>query len=65
MKYCLVGVDGNAYAVMGYVQRAMREQGYTKEDCDAYFKRATSGNYDNLLCESVAMIDACNERAGD
>lgn len=26
-KYSLVGIDGNAFAVMGYVQRALRNEG--------------------------------------
>ena len=65
MKYCLVGVDGNAFAVMGYVVRAMKEVGYCKQEIDDYLTRAKSSDYDNLLCESMAMIDKCNERAGD
>ena len=35
-KYDLVGVDGNAYSIMGYVTRAMRMEGRTKEDIEAY-----------------------------
>mgnify|MGYP003302305530 CR=1 FL=1 len=61
-KYDLVGVDGNAFSVMGYVQRAMRESGFSKKEIDKYFAEATSGNYDNLLCVSVEMIDKCNEK---
>lgn len=41
-KYTLVGVDGNAFAVMGYVQNAMRKSGFSKEEISAYLKRATS-----------------------
>ena len=65
MKYDLVGIDGNAFSVMGYVDKAMFEQGFTKAERTAYQKRAMSGDYDNLLCESVQMIDMCNEIAGD
>lgn len=59
-KYDLVGVDGNAYSIMGYVTRAMRMEGRAKEDIDAYLTLAKSGNYDNLLAVSFAMIDDLN-----
>ena len=61
-KYSLIGVDGNAFGIMGYVQRCMRETGFTKEEFDEYFKKATSSNYPNLMRVSVEMIDKCNER---
>ena len=62
-KYCLVGVDGNACAVMGYVFKAMRETGFTKDEITAYHQEAMSGDYNNLLCVSKEYIDKCNERA--
>ena len=64
MKYDLVGINGNAWCVMAYVDKAMFEQGFTKAERMDYQKRAMSGDYDNLLCESVQMIDKCNEIAG-
>ena len=65
MKYCLVGVDGNAYAVMGYVKNAMKEQGFTEEEIKEYLESAKSSDYNNLLCVSMDYVDKCNERAGD
>lgn len=59
-KYNLVGVDGNAYSIMGYVMRAMRIEGRTEKDINAYLTLAKSGNYDNLLAVSFAMIDDLN-----
>lgn len=61
-KYSLVGVDGNAFCVMGYVQDAMRKCGYSKEEIDAYIADATSGDYNNLLAVSCDMVNRCNER---
>ena len=61
-RYSLVGVDGNAYAVMGYVVRAMRETGFSQEEIKAYQADAQSDDYDHLLCVSCEMIDKCNER---
>ncbi|GMO25265.1 MAG: hypothetical protein Pg6A_12590 [Termitinemataceae bacterium] len=62
--YDLVGVDGNACCIMGYVARAMRECKKSKAEIDAYRKDATSGDYNNLLAVSVAMVDALNELCG-
>lgn len=60
-KYDLVGIDGNAYSVMGYVTKAMRNEGKTQEEIEAYLTEAKSGNYDNLLCVSMGVIDNLNE----
>ena len=62
-KYCLVGIDGNAYSVMGYVKSAMREQGYTKAEQDEYLHDAMSDDYNHLLCVSMDYIEMCNECA--
>lgn len=65
MKYDLVGIDGNAFCIMGYVMKAMKECKFSKTDRDAYYKDATSSNYDHLLYVSVEMINKCNEIADD
>lgn len=63
MNYTLEGIDGNAFAVVGYVRRAMKEQGFTKAEIDDFDACAKSSDYHHLICESVAMVDECNERA--
>lgn len=60
-EYTLVGVNGNAFAIMGYVSNAMRECKFTRQEIDEYRKKAMSGNYDNLLAVSLDYIDRCNE----
>lgn len=64
-KYCLVGVDGNAYAVMGYVRKAMKECGFNEQEIKAYLDDAMSSDYNHLLCVSVDMVDKCNERVAE
>lgn len=64
-KYCLVGVDGNAYAVMGYVRNAMKECGFDESEIKAYLDDAMSSDYNHLLCVSVDMVDKCNERVAE
>lgn len=58
----LVGVNGNAFSVMAYVSNAMKKVGYNPSDIAEYRKKATSVNYDMLLCLSMEIIDNCNEK---
>ena len=62
LKYNLIGIDGNAFYVMGYVRRAMMNEGFTKSEIDCYLKDAQSDDYNHLLQVSIKMIDECNER---
>ncbi len=46
----LTGTDGNAYAIMGAVKKALRKSGKNQEVIDAWFKEARSSkSYDDLL----------------
>lgn len=49
--------DGNAFAIMGAVVKAIKQNGGTKEDTDQYMKEATAGDYDNLLVVSMSYVD--------
>ena len=62
-KYDLVGVDGNAFCVMGYVARAMRAEGFSREEIKAYQDDAMSSDYSHLISVSVDMVDECNTRS--
>ena len=59
-EYSLVGVDGNAFAVMGYVRRAMRTEGKSQVEQNAYTEDAMSGDYDSLLRKSMVVLDELN-----
>lgn len=61
-KYDLVGIDGNAFCVMGYVRRAMYNEHFTKKEVDNYLQDAMSDDYDHLLYVSIQMIEECNKR---
>jgi len=50
----LVGIDGNAAAIMGTMARALRNAGNPKWMIDLYYSQSMSGDYDHLL--RVAMI---------
>lgn len=64
MKYGLVGVDGNAWAVMGYVSKALKNESLGNL-VDEYMEKAMSGDYDNLLRVSLEYLDKANEAASD
>lgn len=57
--YSLVGVDGNAFAIMGYTGRALKETGH-RELTDLMYNEATSGDYDNLIRVCMKYIDIAN-----
>ena len=61
-KYTLVGVDGNAFIIMAYVKTAMKNCGFSQKEISDYLERATSSDYNNLIIESMNMIDECNNR---
>jgi hypothetical protein len=45
----LVGEDGNAFAILGRVQKALKRGGASQEEVAEFMREATSGDYDNLL----------------
>jgi hypothetical protein len=49
IKVTLTGTDGNAFAIMGAVQKALRKAGVPQSELDAYYKESTEGDYDWLL----------------
>ena len=53
----LGGQDGNAFAIMGAVTKALRQNGYTPDDIDEYKKEAMSGDYDNLLRVTMEWVE--------
>ena len=63
-KYSLVGVDGNAYAIMGYTSRALKSEGL-RDKVDEMFSRATSGDYYNLIAVCNEYVQMANEKAGE
>ena len=58
--YTLVGVDGNAFSVMGYTARALKETGH-RDMVAQMQKEAMSGDYNNLLCVCMKYVDIANE----
>ena len=57
VKVKLTGNDGNAYAIMGAVQKGLRKAGATKEEQDAYLKESMSGDYNHLLTTAMEWVE--------
>ncbi len=45
----LVGEDGNAFAILGRVTRALKEHGVTKVELMEFSQEVKRGDYDHLL----------------
>jgi hypothetical protein len=45
----LSGNDGNAFAIMAAVRRALKTAGATPEELSQYQEESMSGDYDHLL----------------
>ena len=56
IKVKLVGEDGNAFAIIGRVTRALKE-GSRKDLVEEFRNEATSGNYDNLLVTVMKYVE--------
>ncbi len=66
VDFPMVGEDGNAMAILGRAQRAMKQVGFSKEERDEYMTEAMSGNYDHLLQTTMLYFDtSCDEAEED
>lgn len=53
----LSGHDGNAFAILGKVTRALKKGGATQAEVSEFFDEATSGGYDHLLATVMRTVD--------
>jgi hypothetical protein len=58
----LVGLNGNAYAMMGAFSHQARREKWTKEEIKAVIDDATSSDYNHLLC---VLSDHCDPRGDE
>lgn len=61
-KYSLVGVDGNAFMIMGYTARALKNEGLGHL-VDEMHKKATAGDYYNLIAICDEYLYMANTKA--
>lgn len=53
----LSGSDGNAFAILGRVQAALRRGGASQEAIRDFLDEAKSGDYDNLLQTAMKYVN--------
>jgi len=49
----LVGLDGNAFSLMGAFSKNARKQGWTKDEIDKVMTECMAGDYNHLLSTLV------------
>jgi hypothetical protein len=49
--------DGNAFAIMATVSKALRNAGATKEEVSQYTMDSMSGDYDNLIAVQSKWVN--------
>jgi hypothetical protein len=57
VKVKLIGEDGNAFAIIGAVRKAMKRGGCTPEQVEEFQKEATAGDYNHLLQTAMRFVD--------
>lgn len=57
VKCKLTGTNGNCFAVMGTVKRAMLKAKVPQEDITAFMTEAMSGDYDHLLRTAMEYVE--------
>lgn len=53
----LAGEDGNAFAILGRVQRAMRRASLPQEEITLFTEEATKGDYESLLRTVMTWVE--------
>lgn len=59
VKVKLIGRNGNAFFIMGTVQRALRDAGAPDDDIKAYVEESQSGDYGHLLRTAMRWVNVC------
>ena len=57
IKVRLTGRDGNAFAILGAVNAALRHAGVSAEERKQFADEATSGDYDHLLRTAMRWVE--------
>lgn len=57
----LVGIDCNAFSIMGAFSRQARRERWTQEEIDLVLEEAKSGDYDHLLATIMGYCEPIDE----
>ena len=53
----LLGQDGNAFAILGTVKKALRNAGVSNKEITAFMDEAMGGDYDHLLQTVMCWVE--------
>lgn len=53
----LTGNDGNAFSIIGRIQKALQRAKVPTEEISQFIEEATSGDYDNLLRTAMKWVE--------
>ena len=56
IKAKLIGQDGNAFAIIGTVQQALRKGNAPQSDIDEFVVEAMSGDYNNVITTALKWV---------
>jgi hypothetical protein len=56
VEVTLSGIDGNAFSILGAVQKGLRRGGVDQAEIERFYAEATAGDYDNLLRVSMEWV---------
>jgi len=59
-RFTLVGVDENAFSVMGYTQRCLKQAGLEDKIHEMRIK-AMDGDYSNCICVCLEYVEMANK----
>lgn len=59
VKVKLTGRNGNAFAILGSVQSAMKRAKLPDAEIKQFMDEAMGGDYDNLLRVCMAWVNVC------
>lgn len=57
VKVKLVGVDSNAFNILGLCRRAAQKAELPPEEINAFFEEAKAGDYNHLLATCMRWFD--------
>lgn len=52
----LIGVDGNAFAVIGYVQGQLNRNGWSRTETQVVVNEMMAGTYENVLATGMSVL---------
>jgi hypothetical protein len=56
-KGSLIGVNGNAFALLGHFQKCAKKSGWSEEEINQVLKEAKSSDYDHLIDVLMSYLE--------